>query len=100
VIDFYRKHKPVAEINQQEPGNLPFPEAVVVEHEQLTQITKALRELGPEYQQIIILRLVNELSHRDAAMIMKISEGHSRILLYRALRKLRTILDENDGSYA
>ena len=92
VIDFYRKSKPTEEINSPEPGNTPFPEAVVVEHEQSEQLANAVRKLKPDFQQIIILRLINELTHKEAAAIMKISEGHSRVMLHRALRKLKAIL--------
>ena len=100
VIDFYRKSKPVDNIEYSEPGNSPLSEAIAIEHEESNQLAQSIRKLKPDFQQIIILRLINELSHKEAASIMNISESHSRVLLYRALKKLKGIYVKNGGVYA
>jgi RNA polymerase sigma-70 factor (ECF subfamily) len=100
VIDYYRQKKPVESHDRQVSDDLPQIEAIAVEHEQLKILTNAIKELEPDDQQIIILRLVNELSHKEAAHIMKISEGSSRILLYRALKKLKRILNQKEAKHA
>jgi len=58
------------------------------------------QELDPDYQQIILLRVVNELPHKEIAAIMNITEGNARVLLFRALKKLKEILKEKEGSHA
>lgn len=100
VIDFYRKKKPVENIEAPEPANSALPETVAIANEQSQQLAQSIRKLKPEHQQIIILRLVNDLSHKEVASIMNISESHSRVLLYRALKKLKDNLIKKEGSYA
>jgi RNA polymerase sigma-70 factor (ECF subfamily) len=100
VIDFYRKKKPVENIESPKLGNAPLPEAIAIKHEETEQLAKSLRKLKPDFQQIIILRVVNELPYSEVASIMNISENHSRVLLYRALKKLKGIIKEDGGTYA
>lgn len=73
-------------------ANLQSPEEIVIEQEQSTWIVNALQKMKPDFQQIIILRLINDLSHKEIASIIGISECHSRILLFRALKKLKELL--------
>jgi RNA polymerase sigma-70 factor (ECF subfamily) len=100
VIDFYRKKKPVEYINSPKTGNASLPETIVIEREETEQLIKSLRKLKPDFQQMIILRLINELSHREVAEIMNISENHSRVLCYRAIKKLKRIVEDDGGTYA
>jgi RNA polymerase sigma-70 factor (ECF subfamily) len=100
VIDFYRKKKPVENIEAPEIGTTALPESVAIANEQSQQLAQSIRKLKPDHQQIIILRLVNDLSHKEAASIMNISENHSRVLLYRALKKLKDNLIKKEGSHA
>jgi DNA-directed RNA polymerase specialized sigma24 family protein len=44
--------------------------------------------------------LVNDLSHKEVAEIMNISEGYSRVLLYRALKQLKSMLEKKEGKDA
>jgi len=94
VIDFYRKRKPIENIDFVKPENAPMLEESLVENELSDQLARAIRKLSSDFQQIIILRIVNELSHKEIAPIMNISEGYSRVLLYRALKKLKRILQK------
>ena len=100
VIDYYRKKKPVGELSDSRPNNMLLPEEVVIKQENSHQLTLSVKELEPDFQEIIILRMVNQLSHKEVASIMNISESHSRVLLYRALKKLKEILVKKEGKYA
>jgi RNA polymerase sigma-70 factor (ECF subfamily) len=96
VIDHYRKRKPAENLDEDMPAQSPKPETVAIESQEIDQIAQALRKMKPNEQEIIILRLINDLPHKEAASIMKISENHARVLLHRALKKLRKIV-MNDG---
>ncbi len=100
VIDHYRKKKPVENLTDDKPAHSPKPEAIAIESQEIEQITQALRKLKPVEQQIIILRLINDLPHKEAATIMNISENHARVLLHRSLKKLRTIVINDGGMNA
>ena len=92
VIDFYRKHQPESLIQPSESAKYKSIEETVIEQEQSNRILRALQKMKPDFQQIIILRLINDLSHKEIAAIIGLSEGHSRILLYRALKNLKEVL--------
>jgi RNA polymerase sigma-70 factor (ECF subfamily) len=92
VVDYYRKNKPEIVVGPNIVENLQSPEEIIIEQEESTWIVSALQKLKPDFQQIIILRLINDMSHKEIASIIGVSEGHSRILLYRALKKLKELL--------
>ncbi len=100
VIDHYRKKKPADNIEDTRPSFAPRPEDIAQRHEISRELTQSIKELDPEYQQIILLRVVNELPHKEIAAIMNITEGNARVLLFRALKKLKEILKEKEGSHA
>lgn len=70
-------------------------------HEKLNNenLKKAITKLKKPYQQIIILKFINELSNREISVILKKSEGNVRILQFRALKALRQILFEMGIEY-
>ena len=100
VIDHYRKRRPLENIEENNPGPPPLAEKLAIDHEQSKQLVKYIRKLKPDYQQVILLRLVNNLSHKEVASIMNISEGNSRVLLFRAVKELKKMLLKKDDSYA
>jgi RNA polymerase sigma-70 factor (ECF subfamily) len=62
--------------------------------EQSDLLQAALEMLDDRLRQVIVLRFLSELSHREVAAILDIKENHVRILQYRALKALRNILEE------
>lgn len=57
-------------------------------------LKKGLNKLKDDYQQFLVLKYINELSNRDISQMLGKSEGSLRILQYRALRALRSVLQE------
>jgi RNA polymerase sigma-70 factor (ECF subfamily) len=93
VIDYYKKKKALPLLNGlHDEQDSTKKEA---EHNiQTDELAKAIRLLRPDYQQIIILRFVNRLSHQEVADIMELSLGQTRILQHRALKKLKDLLPD------
>ena len=56
-------------------------------------IEKKLFELKDEYREVIILKYINELSIAEIAKILEKSRGNVRVLVFRALKALREIVD-------
>jgi len=52
-----------------------------------------LSELKDEYREVIVLRFVNELSIAEIAEILDKSRGNVRIIVYRALKALRELVN-------
>lgn len=100
VIDYYRKKKPLLNLDRTWTKKQPLPEDIVLKEELTNQLVRLIKKLDPLHQEIIVLRLVNDLSHKEVAEIMNISEGNSRVLLYRALKELKSALEKKEGKDA
>ncbi|NUM25097.1 MAG: RNA polymerase sigma factor [Candidatus Buchananbacteria bacterium] len=101
VIDFYRRNAK-RDLTQ----DLEVLETIKDERQQslLTQIDTAfdmkniesiLRQLKDEYREVIILRFIEELSITEIAKVLEKSKGSVRVLLHRALKVARELLNED-----
>ena len=59
-------------------------------------VEKKLLELKDEYREVIILRYVNELSVAEIADTLKKGKSNVRVLIFRALKALRKILEQEN----
>jgi RNA polymerase sigma-70 factor (ECF subfamily) len=59
------------------------------------KLADGVRRLPAMYQEVIILRFINQLSHAEVAGIMNVTESHVRVLQYRALKLMREKLKED-----
>lgn len=50
-----------------------------------------LKKLKPEYQEVLILRYVEDLSIEDIAQIMQKDKNNIRVLIHRSLAKLKSL---------
>ena len=100
VVDYYRTRKetaPLSSYESQIPADRGIEDNVDNQHER-EMLVKAITQLEPQYQEIIVARFINQLSHAETAEIVRKSEGHVRVLQYRALKKLRSIMaDQSNG---
>jgi RNA polymerase sigma-70 factor (ECF subfamily) len=58
------------------------------------QVLHKLHRLRPDYQSVLTLRFISELSPEETALVMKRSVGAIRVLQHRALAALRNELDK------
>jgi RNA polymerase sigma-70 factor (ECF subfamily) len=99
VIDHYRKHKQDVQLEQVEEmsGFGELPEEALLRHEERFRLIRALHKLESIHQQVLLCRFIYKVSYSETAQIMKLNEGHLRVLQYRALQKLRQEMDtDND----
>lgn len=104
VIDHYRRNKPVPTngnpITLQEAENSPetdpLPEEQVISMQEHMKVAKALAEMDRVAQQIITCRFINNMNSKETARVIGVSEGHLRVLQFRAIKKLRDILTSKD----
>jgi RNA polymerase sigma-70 factor (ECF subfamily) len=96
VIDHYRKNHQTEEIDEgladTETNNNPDHQTNV----KLTNVRlrKVIRRLPDNYQQVVVLKYINELDNKEIAESIGKSEAAVRIIQFRALEKLRTLLSE------
>ena len=99
VIDYHRtRHEalPLDEILDAEDGQTG-PEEIAAIRLDVQTVQQAIARLTPEQQQVVILRFVQGLSHREVAAIMGKNEGAIRGLQHRALEALHTLLADRIG---
>jgi len=99
VIDYRRTRKSQVPIENNPDRNLLV---AGLENEMddlfLSQkLAEGIRRLPANYQQVIILRFINQLSHAEVAAIMQITESHVRVLQHRALMLMREMISEVDS---
>ncbi len=98
VIDFYRK-KAKADVVREEEVLLnikddrqqSFFKTVEIASE-IEQVENSLRKIKDEYREIIILKYIEELSIKEIADILNKSQGAVRVLIHRALKVARDVL--------
>lgn len=95
VRDWYRKKKPILleDINAQ-PGfsYVPDLDLKIDEEIQDKKILVHLNQLKEKEQQIIILKIFEDLTFQEIAKIVNKKESAIKMLYYRALNKLRRII--------
>ena len=94
LVDWYRKKKEV-QINERYEG---FYDENLLEKlgndEQVDGLWKALNSLPENLKRVAILRFVEELSAKEAAVILNVSEVNVRVLQHRALVKLKEVMND------
>ena len=101
IIDHYRKNKNKETISLDGDNGIQIIDeqqgaAKIMELKtDLLVLETKLPELKDEYREVIILRFVNELSIKEIAEILDKPKGNIRVLIFRALKALKELL-END----
>ncbi len=101
VIDHYRSHRDSVVLDYSIPDEKRDINPVYLTESSLQSETlrEAIARLNRKYQQILLLKYVNDLDNAEIAMIMKKSEGSLRILKFRALKALKRVLEEMNVTY-
>lgn len=59
----------------------------------LLEMSKALDQLSAELRAIVVLRFIEGMSAKEVGEILNISEGNVRIMQFRALHKMRKLIN-------
>jgi RNA polymerase sigma-70 factor (ECF subfamily) len=98
VVDFYRTRKDKAhleaEVLADGPGSSPERAAETSLEQQ--RLRRAILQLGRDEQQVVILRFIEGFEFAEIASVLKKKEGNIRVILHRALVKLRSILGKDE----
>jgi RNA polymerase sigma-70 factor (ECF subfamily) len=101
AVDYFRRNKPIASLEQLLPTEHPqatsSEEAAIAREEE--RILLAHLGLLTERERVVIgLKFAVGLTNRDIARILSVPEGSVGSMLYRALRRLRAALKEGGPS--
>jgi RNA polymerase sigma-70 factor (ECF subfamily) len=91
----YRLELTVEDVSDSAPEPITDgPETSVIAHLTNTALMEAVRQLGPEQQECIVLRFLQGLSVSETAQVMGKNDGAIKALQYRAVRALGRLLPE------
>lgn len=95
VVDFYRTRKDRAyfEAEVLADDRAPSPERAAEASLEQERLRKAILQLGSDEQQVVTLRLIEGFEFTEIASLLKKKEGNIRVILHRALVKLRNNLE-------
>jgi RNA polymerase sigma-70 factor (ECF subfamily) len=101
VAGYYRRRRSTVSLEQVAQQAIPLlvapdptpPEALML-REELAEILAMLSTLSEREQEIIYLKFGGGLDNQEIAQVLRLRAGHVAVLLYRALRKLRSRLEE------
>ena len=101
VCDYYRKNQSTSETDENTPDphdTLDPKHKITIKFTQI-HLKKAIKKLPENYQQIIILKYINEFDNNSIAKTIGKTEGAVRTLQFRALKQLRSILEEKKQDF-
>lgn len=95
VIDFYRSRKDTAYLENEQAieDRKSGPAQLAEEYYEQQQIRKVIRKLPEDQQQVIIMSFIEGFSYSEIATAMGKREGNVRVIMHRALKKMRQIME-------
>ncbi len=95
IIDYYRLSRrqelPLEYADETEDPYTDQKTSSIDKDIDLQSLLELLKKMKAEYQEVLILRYVEDLSIDDIAQIMQKDKNNIRVLLHRALTKLKTL---------
>ncbi len=100
VVDHYRARKNLISLENAGADDLALQysfHGTVGEKMEIERVRGAVAKLKPEYQDVIMMRFVEDLAIRETAEAMGKSEGAVKLLQHRAIKELKKMLGEAGG---
>jgi RNA polymerase sigma-70 factor, ECF subfamily len=101
VIDFYRsRRRPTSPIDElvEAASDDPSPEDYVARDLDVETLGRALAKLPDEQRDVLLLRFIEDYSHKDVATVLGKSVVAVRQIQVRALKALHNILEEGGAT--
>lgn len=95
VVDFYRSKKTNTALEELE--NVLSSDDINIKDKldlkiQIEKVKEAIKKIKPEYQDVIIMRFIEDLSIKEVAEILDKTEGSIKLIQHRAINSLKKIL--------
>ena len=100
VAGYYRQRRPTVPLEWvgDRPATNPSPSEAVMHREEVARLRAVLDTLSGREQDIIRLKFGAGLGNQEIAEIVRLRAGHVAVIVYRALRKMRARLEEEDAA--
>lgn len=100
VIDFYRTSKNNVQIELVDENSIQLVQSSQKELDttlEMEMVRKCLSKIRPDYQDLIIMRFIEEMENDEIAAALDKSEGAVRLMQHRALKDLKDIYYQNNN---
>jgi RNA polymerase sigma factor (sigma-70 family) len=96
VAGYYRGRRPTVPLDLAEGKQAgdPSPAELLMKRQEIAQMLGALSRLSEREQEIVRLKFAGGLGNQEIARVLRLRPGHVAVILYRALRKLRAHLEQ------
>jgi len=96
IIDFYRSQKKNVSLDDEyeATSHKPGPEQLAEIESEHRKLFKTISLLPEEHRQVILMRFIENSSYEEIAATMKKSKGAIRVILHRALKEMRVMMQE------
>lgn len=96
VAQYYRRRRANVSLEAlaDQPDDAPSVEAQAEHSEELAWLLAAVRTLPEREQEIIGLKFLGGLNNRQIGQAMGLRPGHVAVILYRAIRRLRDLVEK------
>lgn len=94
VIDAYRSQRGFEELSEDlvDENRDNDPKARVERTLSIATVRAAIEQLPKDYRDVLLMHYVAGLGHSEVATALSMTEGYVRIIKFRALKKLETLL--------
>lgn len=95
IVDHYRTRKNEISLEGADPEYFVATTSLQIdtaEKMEVARVRSAIQKLKPEYQDVIIMRFVEDIPVRETAIALEKSEGAIKLLQHRAIKELRKLL--------
>jgi len=95
VIDFYRTRKYEARLDYLDENYFVSPASAELKFDhglEMERVKLALKQMKPDYQDVIIMRFIEEIPIKEVSLVIGKSEGAVKLIQHRALKELKKIL--------
>jgi len=94
IIDYYRKKRDFSYLNNEIIPDARKKDPEKLAEEQFTQqeVRRAILQLPEDQQQVILMSFIEGFKYSEIAAALNKSEGNIRVIIHRALKKMREML--------
>jgi RNA polymerase sigma-70 factor (ECF subfamily) len=94
VADYHRraKRRPEVELTDTLAESEDIPEEALLLRQESDELRRALGQLSEDYQNVLLLRFVNQLSHEEVARMLSKSVTAVKSIQHRALTQLANLI--------
>ncbi len=99
VVDHYRTNKEFYELEDRiaDDNERLNPKLITETKLNGERVQRALRKIGDRYREVVLLKFMNEMSNKEIAEVLKTNETNIRTLQFRALKKLKEAIEQQES---